>query len=459
MSLIFLITLMFVMLILYFVTEDLFYDNAKESAFSISNSIYVALDDNIFSVTDLTTQVGNDPFIAENFFSDESSKEREIQQYIFNIRQIYQYNFVRVASFQTDYYYSEQGICNSFNEANPQDQWYFDIKSKSDQQNGYIPLVIKNDDHIYFYNIHIIHDTNGDARGFFLIALDYGDALQAIVKTVNALDANIYMIDRNGQLDTTFFQTISNTSQALPVQLEDLQIGDLLSENQQFIQTTHANISITLKYINELDRYLIITQDLSSHIYYTFILIFLGISLLLLIILLVVLRLIDYSNKKFQTEASLDPLTQIYNRSIYNSKLVESLELCQHYGIISSLIILDIDNFKSINDERGHQVGDEILIKIATLLNDCKRKHDILFRWGGDEFVIIARSHLKPSMLLTNRILTGASQIFWKENTPVTLSIGVTELKQDDTKKTVFERADQALYLAKNNGKNQAHQL
>jgi diguanylate cyclase (GGDEF)-like protein len=132
------------------------------------------------------------------------------------------------------------------------------------------------------------------------------------------------------------------------------------------------------------------------------------------------------------------------------------VELSQHRKQIFGLLLLDVDFFKSVNDSYGHQVGDELLTTIATLLRNNVRENDVIARWGGDEFMIITpgNDHEGATALAEKLCQIIEQQIF-----PIigskTVSIGVASYRQGDDSKTLIARSDEALYRAKNGGRNQ----
>ncbi len=454
-SAIFLIILLVIMTFLYFAIESTLKGSAKASAYSISNSIYIALNDTIFNSAQLTTFIGNDPYIADNIFDSSTESSEKISSYLNNIKTIYGYDIVRIISFKTNKSYSEKGFEKQMDASNTEDGWFFAMKSNKSTR-AYRPLVVNENDHLYFNNLFTIKDSSGNPLGIIMIGLDYTNSLIKTRNSVSQLNASVFVIDSSGKIDSTVLQALNQDSSAMQSKLSNLDIAQITkNQSEDFSYYTESNRFVSFKFIKELDSYLIIVQDLSTQILNTFVFTLVIVVMILSIILLVTIKLLDYSNEKILDEASLDPLTQVYNRSVFNYKLNEALELTCHYNIDSTFIFIDIDDFKKINDEMGHSTGDEIIIRVARLLEECKRNNDILFRWGGDEFGIIVRSNLENTMFLANRILENATQIHWKENTSVSLSIGVTEILGSDTKKHVFDRVDEALYQAKSKGKNQ----
>jgi len=162
--------------------------------------------------------------------------------------------------------------------------------------------------------------------------------------------------------------------------------------------------------------------------------------------------------KELETKSNVDSLTKVFNRGALNSYLTK---LCSHNNINrdAHLLILDIDDFKLINDRYGHVAGDKILIFISNILKKTLRDGDKVFRYGGEEFVIILnRIDDKQCQIITNRILnliSGNRLIYKGQNIGVTISIGTTKYINSDTPDTFITRADNALYTAKKNGKNQ----
>jgi diguanylate cyclase (GGDEF)-like protein len=162
--------------------------------------------------------------------------------------------------------------------------------------------------------------------------------------------------------------------------------------------------------------------------------------------------------KTLEKTSNVDSLTKVYNRRALTSYLND---ICAKDGIPYELhlLILDIDDFKIINDQYGHIAGDKILIFISNILRKTLRDGDRVFRYGGEEFIIILnRTNDKHCQNITQRLLEliRSNKLIYKGNSLfVTMSIGTTKYKSGDTPDELISRADKALYKAKANGKNQ----
>lgn len=157
-------------------------------------------------------------------------------------------------------------------------------------------------------------------------------------------------------------------------------------------------------------------------------------------------------------KAQRDPLTGVYNRAALTDTMTRDVELAQRHRVPLSIIVLDIDHFKNINDTYGHTAGDCLLQGLVECANHSIRRCDMLFRYGGEEFVVLLNNtDEKGAFRLAERIRRNVEKeayICSGQTIHMTLSAGVAQLKKYDIEASLFERADQALYQAKSNGRN-----
>jgi len=157
-------------------------------------------------------------------------------------------------------------------------------------------------------------------------------------------------------------------------------------------------------------------------------------------------------------QAYKDPLTGAGNRISLNESLAREMELAKRHDYDLSLLMLDLDHFKSINDRFGHLVGDEVLKAAVNKIKECIRQTDICFRYGGEEFVVLLNNaNIANARLIAERIRMGVNELVIEcEQGTIrpSLSAGLTILHDNDSGNDLIERADKALYLAKNSGRN-----
>lgn len=157
--------------------------------------------------------------------------------------------------------------------------------------------------------------------------------------------------------------------------------------------------------------------------------------------------------------AMIDPLTGIPNRFAYNERLGQEVARWKRYQHPLVLSVWDVDNFKRINDNYGHQAGDKVLTVIARLLQDQVRETDFAARFGGEEFVLLLpETDLEQASVVAEHIRqrVEACEFHYRgERVPITISCGLSQFRDEDTTEQVFARADAALYKAKESGRNQ----
>jgi diguanylate cyclase (GGDEF)-like protein len=153
------------------------------------------------------------------------------------------------------------------------------------------------------------------------------------------------------------------------------------------------------------------------------------------------------------TEVRTDPLTGISNRRALDDAIASQFAMMNRYKVHFSVAIFDIDHFKQVNDERGHLQGDQILQKLAQLLDESVRETDMLARYGGEEFALVMpQTGLQGACVLAERLRAKVEDAL-----TITVSGGVAEALDGDTPETLMARADRALYTAKGAGRNRVH--
>ena len=150
-----------------------------------------------------------------------------------------------------------------------------------------------------------------------------------------------------------------------------------------------------------------------------------------------------------------DPLTKIFNRLKLDETLKTEIRRVQRFGQSLSVILLDIDLFKRINDSFGHETGDSVLIELSKILQANIRETDTLGRWGGEEFLVICpQTDASGTITLAEKLRSAIRDHNFSVGEPITASFGVSTYSYEDTQGGLITRADKALYLAKANGRN-----
>jgi len=166
-------------------------------------------------------------------------------------------------------------------------------------------------------------------------------------------------------------------------------------------------------------------------------------------------RTIFFNKEKLEELAVTDPLTGLYNRKKLNEVLQYELDRSKRYKLNFGLLIMDIDFFKEVNDSFGHEVGDGVLVELSQIMRKHARTTDILIRWGGEEFIIIYLATNKKELLkLAENLRSAIEDHQFEVVGSRTASFGVTTYSDSDTMSAMLNRADRALYEAKDSGRN-----
>ncbi|MGI6036753.1 MAG: diguanylate cyclase [Limnochordia bacterium] len=170
---------------------------------------------------------------------------------------------------------------------------------------------------------------------------------------------------------------------------------------------------------------------------------------------LILIWLKRYVRDSLEYLAHYDDLTRAANKSLYTQVLEEECQRALRYDRPLSLLILDIDRFKRVNDTYGHSVGDLVLGQLAAVVQRNIRGSDLLARVGGEEFAVIApETDLEQAKALAERLRLAVASASFPKVGSVTISIGLSQFQREDTPDELFRRADVALYLAKERGRN-----
>lgn len=160
-------------------------------------------------------------------------------------------------------------------------------------------------------------------------------------------------------------------------------------------------------------------------------------------------------NMKLEEISATDSLTKLKNRSKLDEEIQEELDKAERYGKTFSVVLADIDHFKNINDEHGHDFGDQVLVEFAGVIRQNVRKVDIVGRWGGEEFMmILPETDMENAIIAAEKMRRVVEEHDFSIVNKLTASFGVTSYREGDGVKEVFNRVDKRLYRAKEHGRN-----
>lgn len=313
-----------------------------------------------------------------------------------------------------------------------------------------------------------IADGDFSQRVYFL-----GDFSDAFNRMTKRLESSIREIEEARQHFEMIFETIPDATI-----ISNIETGALIAYNRAFFEMTKFSkeeieknpINICDLYVDSSERELFVkTIEMAGEVRNMEISFYgnnqkkhIGLVSSKLILfegdphVLTVIR--DISERKIMEEeirrlSITDPLTQSYNRLKLDETLQKEFDKAKK--VTFTILILDIDYFKRINDTKGHQVGDQVLVEVVAILKENVRKSDIVGRWGGEEFLIILpNASLEDGLLKAELIRAQVENYIFSNQSKLTISIGVATYMDDALPEEIVSRADAALYQAKNKGRN-----
>lgn len=446
----------------YYVSSSAMQKQLKNQALPLSlDNIYTDIQKHIIRPHLLASTMANNSFLKEWLKKEEDLEE--ITNYLRDIKKEYGLFNTFLVSEKSRKYYSQDGFLEVVSKANSLNRWYFDFISKDKKHEINLDLNKFMSNNLIIFLNYKIYDEDKKLLGVTGVALNisYIDELLKTFRTNHNFIVTFY--NKSGQIilserNINSASSIFDKKELLNYKDEILQEKSTIIEYQKDGNTYLLNS----KFIPELDLFLTVEANLKEfnskavNVLYFNILASLMITFVIAFLVSLIIR--SYS-KKLEFLSHHDTLTKISNRRDFESKLRLQFSLMKRKKNNISLIFIDIDNFKYLNDRLGHHTGDKVLVRVAKILKSDIRESDILARWGGEEFIIaLIDSSISDSKNLAQKLrVLIESDIHLNKimSGTITASFGITRLDEKDTIEEAISRADKAMYLSKNNGKNQ----
>ena len=433
---------------------------------SIDN-IYTEIQKHMIEPFLVASMMANDTFVKDWIKQEEETVEK-IQRYLGSIKNKYGMLAAFLVSDKTLNYYTNDGFIEKVEKSNKRNKWYFEFKNIPKHHEINLDL----NEHltntlIMFINFKMFDDNFNylGATGVG-IKISYINEMLKMFKTNYKL--NVSFLDKNGNiiLNRNHKQdkiiNIDSINELTPYK------DKILSKKQNIIEYEKDGYKYLLhtKYIEELHIHLLVEAKLDDFTHDTKNTFYLNMSIsfiLTFIITLIIITVISDYHKKLERLANYDDLTQIPNRRNFQEKFEYILSLNKRNKQPISLLFIDLDDFKNINDNFGHHVGDEILKEFSLILKRNIRKTDLYTRWGGEEFIIaFIDTSSDEAVHISNKIreaMKNSIKVKLLIHNSSTISCGVTQCKEEDTIDSLITRADKAMYEAKASGKNRVYVL
>ena len=457
-TLVFIIGFFFVNLINYSTGEDAFRRNLFNSVLpSSSGNIFNCIEEfnskYILAVEFISCSPVFEDLIKRSTVYD---NREEFISYLSSMKLSEDIKTSGLVSLATGRYYDSEGVVLDIDTESDRDRWIKEfVEADYDFKLTFYDPENDKDLFALYYDTKL-RDYNGDVFAVFGIGVSF----ESILKKAENIGQGkkFYFINGKGEYRFPVALRGNNIYDRYNLRFENIHLSESrIDQYERFVQTEEdgRDIVFYIRYLPSLDTFLVVEDDITpllyglrKHLLSSFLS---GLFLSLFIVILNII-IIHRSNKVLAGRGYTDPLTGSYNRRFLESLFTSGLGISNRPGNPLSLIVVDIDYFKKINDTRGHLEGDRILKAVSDTARSYIRDKDFVIRWGGDEFVILVFADIEHAGYIAERIREEV-----EINSYVTITAGISEKDENESFDCALSRADFALYNAKKEGRNRVY--
>lgn len=455
-------------LLSYFASRDAIRDSIVNTELPLtSDTVYSEIQKDLVRPVLISSMMARDTFVRDWVVAG----EKDPQQMTRYLKEVMDHYGAYTSFFVSNHsltYYQAKGVLKKIKPDEPRDTWYYRVRDMPEPYEINVDPDLANKDNLTFFINYKVFDYNDNFIGATGVGLTVDAVIKLIDRYQQRYQRSVYFVDAFGRLVLTGAEggpqgaKIGQVLRELP-NLKDLQaqMPKPQSGSYQYESKDDAHF-LNVRYIPELNWYLFVDKredgalnDIRQSLY-------LNLSICLAVMLLVLYllhRVIRRFQVRIEAQAMVDSLTGLPNRRGFDRIAMNAIEDARREHKSLSAMLLDLDHFKRLNDTHGHLAGDEVLTGFADDVRRCLRESDIICRWGGEEFIILLKdTNSSGARRVAEKIRLLAEQhtyVFTGAALQVTVSLGVTELHPGDTLQSLIARADQALYSAKQSGRNQ----
>lgn len=448
----------------YQVARDSLSEQIKENNLPLtSDNIYSEIQQDLLRPIFISSLMAQDTFVRDWTINHEQTPEKLIR-YLKEIQDKYATVTSFFVSEASRKYYHSSGVLKQIKDIEPEDAWYFRVRSLPKHEHYEVnidPDTADQNRTVIYVNYKVF-----DFEGNFIGVTGVGLAVESVKRLIELYQArynrSVYFTDRQGNVTLHSEKYTGAASLQTSPGLESLATRILTSPSSSFsYQKAGETVYLNSRLVSEFKWHLIVEQQEArgeQKLLTTF-WANIGLSLFITLgILLIANMTLGKYQRKLELMASTDKLTGAANRQAFEENFAKSLASSVIEGSPMSLLLLDIDHFKRVNDYHGHNIGDLVIQTLSNLLKGQLRSDDLLCRWGGEEFLILLPScSLSQGSEIAEKLRQQVEARLLTINgceINITISCGVAEYKVSEKAEELINRADIALYQAKEQGRN-----
>lgn len=430
-----------------------------------SDNIYSEIQKDLLRPVFISSLMANDTFLRDWILNGEKDTS-QVTRYLDEVREKYGTISSFLVSEKTRKYYYAKGVLKTVNAAVPADAWYFRVRKLTAPYEINVDYDMANHNSMTIFINHRVFDYQGHFIGATGVGLTLDTVSQLIDRYEERFKRRIFFVAPSGRVVLTgkSMLQVHGSIRDLPG-IRDV-AGRILNGNKTPTSLEYnlngAEVMVNSRYIPELGWYLVVEQNGNyeiAPIKHTF-LANLAVSLAAsLLVLAITLFAVNRYQRRLEDIATRDPLTGLLNRQAFEFVFQQLIAEAKRGQRPLSAILFDIDLFKQVNDHYGHLEGDKVIREVADLARGACRSSDVVVRWGGEEFMVILNDcRIEQAQSVAEKLRQAVAEHRFPlsdKHGPITISLGVVQLDPGESENSLFGRADRAMYLAKERGRNQ----
>ena len=447
----------------YYVARDSLNDRiTRETLPLTSDNIYSEIEQDLLRSVLIASLMAHDTFVRDWTLRGEADPERIIR-YLQQIREKYDTTTAFFVSERTRRYYHPDGVLGEVSRDTPRDEWYFRVREMNEPYEVNVDNDTADPDRVTIFVNHRVKDYDGNYIGVTGVGLSVESVARMIESYQKRYGRQVYFVDRQGrvQLRGDAFEGAMRLQDRAGMASVATKILTSPSATARYTAADGRTVHVNSRLIPEFGWHLVVEQSRSAAEARILNTLFLNIGIALLITALVLVTAwftVRGYQLRLEAMATTDDLTGGANRQVFDMLFDQVVRGARRTGNPVSLVALDIDEFKSINDTHGHAAGDTVLRALAAVVRDNVRDADVICRWGGDEFlVLLADCALDDAEHVADKIRRAVRERPIRcghDTVAVTVSLGVVQHRPGEDLASLAGRADEALYASKRQGRD-----
>ena len=426
-----------------------------------SDTIYSDIQRDLVRPIFVSSTMAHDTFLRDWVLHGEHDSH-DMVRYLREIKEKYNTITAFFVSDRTSRYYYAGGILKKVSPHEPRDKWFYRVRDMQQPYETNVDIDMANRDALTVFINYRVLDFKGNFIGATGVGLTMSKIGQMIDSYQKRFHRRIYFTDKDGNIKLASSSMAEHHSiREMPGirSIADQILSSSTAERRLEYQGDKGGVLVNSRYLKELNLFLIVEQNENRvlqpvvHMLWANLGISAGITVLVLLLALYVL---NHYQRHLEKMATVDQLTQIYNRQTFEVLFERTQAEAQRSHQPLSVLLIDADLFKHVNDTYGHLEGDRVLRSASEKLRGLLRDSDVIARWGGEEFIVLLRNcKLQQALAVAEKLRQGIAETNFGLPESITVSIGVSEYHPSEDLTAFFARVDAAMYEAKQHGRNQ----